>query len=114
MAEVVEVHVVDDQIVTVDVPASEPDVSVVEVLVAGPQGPKGEHGDNGTAPVAPGVEFFQAQPSASWLIPHTFGRRPSITLYDENDREFLADVVGTSTTVLVELAYPMSGRAVLV
>ncbi len=95
------------------------------------RGPKGETGDPGAVgpagatgtqgPAGPpgassdyGLTFIQSVPSDTWIIPHTFSRRPSVTLLDNDGFNIEADVrYPDPTTVVVSWHFPMTGIAVL-
>lgn len=94
----------------------------------GPEGPPGDEGLPGPqgTPGAPGpqgppgigiaetVVFTQMTPSALWVIPHAFGRKPDVDLFDSNNEEIFADVRHPDVTVVhVEFAYPNTGTAQL-
>lgn len=66
-------------------------------------------------PIAPSLryDFVQSLPSAEWVIPHAFGRKPAVTVRDLSDHEFLADVTATSTLVTVRHNSPRTGTVTL-
>lgn len=68
-----------------------------------------------TNPVNPALryDFVQSLPSAEWVIPHSFGRKPAVTVRDLSDHEFLADVTATSTLVTVRHNLPRTGTVTL-
>lgn len=57
--------------------------------------------------------YVQSTPSASWNIPHSLGRPPSVTLLSDTGEEFDADVTATSTNVYIQLPSPITGQAIL-
>lgn len=81
---------------------------VAEPVIVGPQGVPGPAGANNA------IEFAQTAPAATWIIPHTFGRRPVVTVYTTAGEEVIADVSATSTSVSIVFAQPTSGSAILV
>ena len=81
---------------------------LLPALQTGPQGRPGVGGGSSAAVVVP-----QATPSASWAIPHPFGRLPSVTVYDASGSELIADISATPTMVSVVFAKPTAGSAVL-
>jgi hypothetical protein len=67
-------------------------------------------------PGAPGGQVLvweQTTPSASWLINHSFGRYPSVSLYDDLGSQFFADIGVNDFDVVVTLETPYTGKAVL-
>jgi len=109
--------------VSVEVEVAQIDVDVAETGVAGRQGvpgPPGEKGEPGAPGPAgpPGEElsqvYVQQVPSSTWLVSHSFGRRPVVTVFDLNDDEVEADVAyPNATTVLVSHAWPTTGSVQL-
>ncbi len=85
-------------------------VSSVVVKNAGRAGPQGLPGVPG--PVA-GIVHEQLSPSASWIITHTLGRLPSVTVYHLDGEEVEADVFVTTTQVNIVFPFPTTGRAVI-
>lgn len=77
-----------------------PDAKDVPVVI-GPRGPKGEAGG--------GVRFDVSTPSASWIIPHGFGRVPIVSVYLSTGEQVLADVSATATTINVVMTAPRAG-----
>lgn len=88
---------------TVEVAA--PTIYTVEVA-AGVRGPAGPAGDE----IA--FEYPQTVAAAEWVISHTFGRRPNVTVYVA-DTEVETRVTATTTTVTVSFPTPTAGTAVL-
>ena len=70
-------------------------------------------GDGPVAAVS-GTEIVQSTPSASWLFLHSLGRRPSVTVYDSNGEELLAEVHTTLTSINVLFSAAMTGSVVIV
>jgi hypothetical protein len=85
---------------------------LLPALQTGPQGPEGPPG-----PAAGGAGsaqvFAQATPAATWVIPHGFGRRPLVAVYDASGAELLADLAADASAVTVTFAQPTAGSAVL-
>lgn len=77
---------------------------IANIAVVGERGPAG----NGSVLV-----HEQTAESAEWRIVHDFGRRPAITLYDENGDQMDADVHSTRTFTTVTFPEPTSGFAIL-
>lgn len=71
----------------------------------------GGGGGGGGGPT--GFQYTQAVPAATWTIPHTFGRRPAVTLYLTDGTQILADVSTTTSQVSASFASPTTGFAVL-
>lgn len=91
---------------TIVVTESVPEIVVLESGMPGARGPAG-----GGASAA--LVHDQAAPSASWLIPHTFGRLPAVALYGTDGALFGADVTATTSAVTVTLSVPTAGKAIL-
>lgn len=60
-----------------------------------------------------GVEYAMPEPRATWTIPHKLGRRPVVSLYDDQGVEFDTDIVATASVVVVTFPEPTRGSAVL-
>lgn len=60
-----------------------------------------------------GIEFAFPTPLGTWSITHSLGRRPNVTLFDPTGIELEADVISSSTQVVVTWALPTDGSAVL-
>jgi hypothetical protein len=60
-----------------------------------------------------GQETTVSLPAAAWVIPHTLGRRPNVTVYDALGNVVIADVHSTNNVVTVIFAAPTTGTAVL-
>lgn len=60
-------------------------------------------------------EYLVLTPSAGWsiIVPGALGRRPNVTLYDEDGKQMFADVDATPTSVFVAFPTPTAGSAVL-
>lgn len=81
----------------------------VIMYMRGEQGLIGPQGPPGTGSVI----FTQASPSASWLINHSFGRKPSVTVYDSAGEQIDADITVTDTQVTVFWPSAVTGSAIL-
>ena len=59
------------------------------------------------------VTWVQATPAATWIIPHSLGRLPHVTLYDAGGTQIESDV--TATTAVVNVVFPnaLTGSAIL-
>lgn len=64
-------------------------------------------------PITTGYVHVQSVAMATWTINHSLGRRPNVALYDDTNTEVEADVVSTTTTVVITLPSPMTGQAIL-
>lgn len=125
------IEIVEQQIV-VEVTQVEPvqqlllveqaDTQVLEVVIPGTKGEKGDTGDQGPqGPPGSGGSgsnwayvHNQAIPSATWVITHSLGGFPNITVIDSSDREVVGDVVYTDlNTITVTFAAAFSGKAYL-
>lgn len=61
------------------------------------------------------VLYNQTTPLATWTITHTFGRPPSVTIFDSNGSVIITDIEhSNATTVVLTFAQPMIGKALLV
>ncbi|GAA1915350.1 hypothetical protein GCM10009775_04800 [Microbacterium aoyamense] len=115
MSEVVEVLVEAPVVEVIATP------TVIVEVATGQRGPSGGSPEAIAAavadyleqnPPAAGATHAQMVPSASWVIPHTFGRIPAVTLYVDGE-QVEADVTATTTTVTVSFPTPTTGLAVL-
>jgi hypothetical protein len=97
------VEVVVSNPVVVEVAATQ--VLVVEVG-SGVRGPAGAAGD-GSA-----VVWNQSTPLATWTIPHSLARLPSVAVYIGGEL-VLAPISSTITTVTITFPSPQSGFAIL-
>lgn len=82
------------------------DVATVSLITPGPQGPPGANGANAV------YIHNQVTPSATWIISHNMGFKPSVELLNSGSQEIEGDVIHTSQNVTV--AYfntPISGFA---
>lgn len=70
-------------------------------------GPAGPPGSGAT------VRIDQSAPAGTWILPHGFGRRPSVDVYLMNGEKVIADVTTGASTVTVVFATPQSGYALL-
>lgn len=81
--------------------------TVVEVAAAvGPPGPQGPSGIGSYV-------HAQTVPLATWTIPHTLGRMPSVSLYDSLGEQVEADVTASPTAATASYPSPRTGTAVL-
>jgi hypothetical protein len=81
-------------------------VSVVEVLIPGPQGP----GGSGSA-----FTFTQASAATTWTINHNLGVRPVVTVLSVGGMEVEAEVTHTSINqTVVNFVTATAGTARLV
>ena len=60
-----------------------------------------------------GTEHFQSAAASTWIIAHSLGRRPSVSIYIDGE-EVDADIVANTSQVSVIFPSPRSGYAVLV
>ncbi len=59
-------------------------------------------------------EFSQQQASSTWVISHTLGGKPSVTIVDSADTHVVGDVTYNSTTqITVSFSAAFSGKAYL-
>lgn len=67
----------------------------------------------GATPV--GIEFIQSTPLATWTIPvpSDIKRRPNVAIYTTTGEEVEADVLATSTSVMITFPSPYAGSVVL-
>lgn len=85
---------------------------LLPTLQTGPQGPPGPPGASGGGAGSAQI-FSQATPAATWVIPHGFGRRPLVAVYDASGAELLADIIADAAAATVTFAQPTAGSAVL-
>ncbi|HNV18254.1 MAG TPA: hypothetical protein PKJ52_01275 [Rectinema sp.] len=64
-------------------------------------------------PITTGYVHTQSVAMATWTINHNLGRRPNVVLYDDTNTEVEADIVSTTTTVVITMPSPMTGQAIL-
>lgn len=93
-------------------------VQFIEVSV-GPRGPSGASPEAISEAVTEyltahphGFEHVQSLASASWVIAHTLGRRPTVAVYIAGEY-VLAEYSASSTSVNVHFSQPTAGTAVL-
>lgn len=60
-----------------------------------------------------GLETTINTPAATWVIPHLFGRRPDVAVYDSAGNMMIADVQSSATMTTITFAVPTAGSAVL-
>lgn len=122
---------VDEQ--SIDLTISPEQVAVLEVLegipgragepgqpgIPGPPGPPGPPGQSGEpGPPGEGSDYFQTYtqdtPAITWVISHTFGRRPVVTVYNQSGEEVEPDVeFPNANTIHVNFAFLTTGMVVL-
>jgi hypothetical protein len=62
---------------------------------------------------AAGEEYSFLTPLATWTIPHTLGRKPSVSVFIGGE-EVLTDVTASSTQVTITFPTPQVGTATLI
>lgn len=95
-----------------------PDDSVVAAAQANPAapiatiiGPPGSSGSGGSGYY---LDHFQSAAQATWVIPHNFGRRPSVNVFDSGGEEVFATVAHLDINVVqIDFSVAVSGRAIL-
>jgi hypothetical protein len=75
--------------------------------VAGVIGPPGQPGP-AAAPLR-----LDAAPAATWILPHTLGRVPSVQVFLAGGEAVLSDIHADSAQVTVTFATPQQGFALL-
>ncbi len=100
----------------------------VSVINAGPVGPQGSQGTQGTqgiqgiqgieGPAGSGIGgsflYNQSIPTTTWMITHSLGFFPAVTIVDSSQREVVGDVTHIdSMSVQVDFSFPFSGKAYL-
>lgn len=76
------------------------------------QGPKGDKGDPGDAGIGSSYTHTQASPSASWVITHNLGFRPTVYVTDTAGDECVGDVLHNSTSQLtITFSASFAGQA---
>lgn len=87
---------------------------VTMIPVAGPSGPPGPEGPQGPAGTGSNYTHVQLVPASVWVITHPLPFEPNVTVVDSAGTQIEGDVnYGTPGTVIVEFAFPFSGRAFL-
>ena len=61
-----------------------------------------------------GVVHDQPVAAASWTIPHTFARRPDVSIYAVDGEQVDADIYASPTMVVITFPAPFAGQAILV
>lgn len=77
----------------------------------GPPGPSGPPGSAGTS------EFFrhdQIVPSSSWIISHSLGRIPIVSVYNNFGEVIFTDVFCTDININVTFPSPTTGFVILI
>lgn len=64
-------------------------------------------------PVSVGAEYVQSIPAGTWVISHSLGRKPSVSVY-VGGKEVLTDIVSSNTQVTITFAAPQVGTATLI
>lgn len=104
----------DGTVLDLDFPTQEeifvsiPDQPSLEVVaIGGPRGPAGSGSSSA-------LEYIQASPSASWVIPvpPEMGRTPGVTVYVDG-QEVMTDVFADQNSVNIVFDQPTTGSAVL-
>ena len=88
----------------------EPSIAVVEVAIPGIQGPQGPPGSGGGAG---STVITQSTPAATWILSHTIGRVPAVSVYLASGEQVDTDVVASASTVTVTFATPQTGFVIL-
>ena len=90
----------------------------VTTLERGPKGDQGAQGTQGpTGPPASTAAFtyYQNIPSAQWTVVHNLGRRPSVTVIDSANDDWLPDAFYQDVnTVILTFGAAFSGVAYLI
>lgn len=91
--------------------------TVVELISRGPQGIQGDKGDAGdVGPQGSALGFIHTQstPSATWVVDHTLGKFPGVTVVDSGGDECEGDVQYVSNSqIIVRFCAPFGGKAYL-
>lgn len=72
--------------------------------IVGPPGPAGS-GAGSSEP----LRIDQIAPAATWILPHTLGRIPTVHVYLTGDEPVIADVAVTTTQITVTFPSPQQG-----
>ena len=78
-------------------------VSVATVAAQGPPGPAGTPGPVG------GIQKFDISNAATWIINHTFGRRPMVQFFLQSGEQIYPDSFVTDSLINAVFANPASG-----
>lgn len=106
--ETVIVRVVDDEVVSVIVPAEEA-VTVTGVAGVGPAGPPGPPGPTDSALL---YVHTQDAPSVLWTMHHNLNAYPNVTIVDTLGRQIEADIVYVdANTTTAGFEPPTTGKA---
>lgn len=76
--------------------------------LVGPQGTPGTPGASGGA-----IVFQQSMAVTEINVPHTFGRLPTVEVYDTTGEQVFANVMATTSLVTVTTSAPFAGTVVL-
>ena len=79
----------------------DPELPIAAII--GPPGPQGPQGPAGT-PLR-----IDAALSATWILPHTFGRVPMVQVFIGSGEEVITDIAATSASITVTHAIPQAG-----
>lgn len=112
---------VGDSRTVVVAPEEEPITVSLPTGLPGPPGKPGEQGEPGEqgppGPAGPGggsFTFTQSAPSQNWIINHTLGYFPSLTVVDSSGSVVEGDVVyADADTLVVSFSAAFSGKAFL-
>jgi hypothetical protein len=87
---------------------------IVRVHVGPPASVTNNYTTNVTNGAGPqGFETTISVPAATWVIPHTLGRRPDVAVYDSAGMLMIADVQSSLLFTTVTFAVPTTGSVVL-
>lgn len=78
----------------------------------GPTGQQGPPGTVGTSVVP--VFYTQDVPSADWVIPHSFGYNPDVTVIDSAGRAAGVEIIHTPGVVTIHAELAFAGQARLI
>jgi hypothetical protein len=110
---VVEIEEAEDVVVEIEVPSP---LSVVDVLVPGPEGPEGPQGIPGPPGEGGDLSYVhdQALASAEWQVEHSLSKFPSVMVADTSNRIIYGDVTYIdANNVTISFSSSVSGKAYL-
>lgn len=88
-------------------------VAVEQALVATAVAEQGPGGPPGPPGIAAALIVEQSSPSASWVIPHSLGRRPLVQIFDDAGEQIYPDVIAGKSNVSVIFSAAMTGSVIL-
>lgn len=101
----------NERLLTADIVTKLPPAATVEALRRAIADPLSAAFAQASSNLA--LEVFFPVAMTEWVIGHTLGHRPSVTVFLPTGEEVEAPYVSTANLVTISFAFPVSGSAVL-